>query len=111
MLNYEKRKIHTVGSVIEHLAMTTHNDPVEHWRGVQKTTDYQWVDSIRIKDAIDKYEKSNGDYIDVHAWQFTPISFFNIIKSLIDLDFIGFSNIYVSGQVKNRFEFTAIIEK
>lgn len=108
---YERRKVHTVGSVIEHWAMTTHNDPVEHWKRDQNTNDYKWVDSARIKDAIDKYEKNNGDYIDVHAWQFTPISFFNIIKSLIDLDFIRFSNVYVSGQVKNRFEFTAIIEK
>ena len=29
----ERRSVHTAASVIEHRALTTHNDPVRHWAG------------------------------------------------------------------------------
>lgn len=116
---YEKRNVHSVGSVIEHRALTTHNDTKEHWKNTKSLHQSSYeshilnngLDFAKIKQALSEYEKSKGEYIDVHAWQFTPVSFSAIIKCLIDLKIIPYSAIRVFGPVKDRNEFIAIIKK
>jgi SAM-dependent methyltransferase len=76
----ERRKTHALRSVIEHRVLTTHNDPLRHWRGDHGNIfdDVQW----RVQAALDEFDSSNGSYIDVHAWYFTPDSFSAILSAL-----------------------------
>ncbi|MDB2437844.1 hypothetical protein N9W89_03955 [Hellea sp.] len=111
---YEKRKLHTVGSVIEHIALTVHNDPQKHWEAAQREEDRTKVrklNSKKISSALHTYDAHGKTYIDVHAWQFTPISFSNILNCLIEMGIVPFSKVRVFGQVLGSNEFTAIIEK
>jgi len=83
--HYEKRSKHSLKSVIEHRALTTHNDPAQHWVGSHGTLS---MTAERIKKAIAEYESK--DYVDVHAWYFTDGSFGHIINLLDELEMIDF---------------------
>jgi SAM-dependent methyltransferase len=76
----EGRRSHTAASVIEHRALTTHNDPVRHWAGDHGDPTENRAE--RIAGALREITDAAGGYIDVHAWYFTPPSFRGIIDDL-----------------------------
>ncbi len=104
--NFEKKEKHSIKSVIENKALTTHNSAVRHWEG----------DHGDISNNIDKIKKAiadfkTGKYIDVHAWYFTPDSFKNIVKKLDDLNLIDFSITKLYPTRKETFEFYTVLQK
>lgn len=101
------RSRHTLKSVLEHRVLTTHNDPVRHWAGDHGTLDLSFVN---IGNAIEEYKKVS-DSVDVHAWQFTPESFRQIIKLLFDLRMTNLKISRCYQTLRNNFEFMAILEK
>lgn len=107
----EKRKVHTLSSLIEHRALTTHNDVVRHWQGDHVDNGYSESIAQRTKLAVEEYVRANGSYIDVHAWQFTPRSFRKVIKDLYDLGLTSLKPIRVYETPWGRNEFTAILQK
>ena len=102
------RIVHTLGSVMEHRALTTHNDPLRHWNG-----DHGRIskDPNRVKAAIDEFGAAQGRYLDVHGWQFTPSSFKGIINMLETLRYIDLSPIRVYDTPFGSNEFCAILKK
>lgn len=85
-----KKKNHSLKSVIEHRALTCHNDCVRHWKGDHGFPKY--VEDINvISNAVDEYNKAirNNEYIDVHSLQFTPKSFGHIIDILNKINLIN----------------------
>lgn len=106
----EGRKRHSIGSVIEHRALTTHNDPGRHWQesGPRPSVHYP-IDITRLRAAIEEFQRAGGSYIDVHAWQFDPASFSDICSSLISLRMINYSRVICYGPVKGRNEFMAVL--
>ncbi len=82
---YEKKTKHNLKSVVEHRALTTHNNSYRHWmgnHGVLKNV------TNKIIAAQKEFEAANDGYVDVHAWQFTPDSFVSIIQLLNELHLI-----------------------
>jgi hypothetical protein len=85
---YENKvKKHSLKSLIEHRALTDHNDAAKHWS--EKSHDQKKIDAKKIRLAIDEFNEKNNKYIDVHAWQFTPKSFEEIILLLNELKYIN----------------------
>lgn len=77
--HHADRKVHTLRSVIEHRALTTHNDPSLHWAGNHGVL----VDTVlRVTGAVQEWEAAAGGYIDVHAWYFTPESVEQLLSTL-----------------------------
>jgi hypothetical protein len=70
--------------VIEHWAMTTHNDPHRHWHGDHG----QKFEAIRTRWEKASKDYDDTQYIDAHCWQFTPSSFKGICDALYELGFI-----------------------
>jgi SAM-dependent methyltransferase len=103
----QSREQHTLRSVIEHRAMTTHNDPVTHWSGAHGE---EGINSTRVQSAITEFEKADG-YIDVHAWIFTPSSFHLIISTLFSLGLIQLSIERLYPTLLNSNEFYVILKK
>ena len=85
--HYERRTAHLLKSVIEHRALTTHNDPVRHWAGDHGVRLHNHV--VRVKAAVKEYEAAGGNYIDVHAWYFTPENASLLMTTLRDLGHIS----------------------
>jgi len=95
--------------VLEHLALTTHNDPIRHWAGDHGSISTGLQERWNM--AIEKFERSKGSYIDVHCWQFQPETFRDLIDNLYNLGFISLSCIQVFSTARNNLEFFAILEK
>lgn len=105
----ETRTKHTLESVLEHRCMTTHNNPYLHLFGMHGDLDFNSL-SQRFKSAVDEFEKSE-DYLDVHAWYFTPKSFSVIIHGLNVLSLIKLKVEKVYSTPYGEFEFCAILTK
>jgi hypothetical protein len=82
---HEGRLLHSLKSVIEHRALTTHNDPARHWLGDSGSSE---VSTDRVRAAVEEWSSQPGGYIDVHAWQFTPATFRSLITLLHDTGYI-----------------------
>jgi hypothetical protein len=99
----------SIWKVIEHRALTTHNDPTLHWNnnnGIQN----QDI-KVRFNAAKAEFYASPNQYIDVHCWQFTPKSFSNIINALFELELIDFQVEKVWETQENDLEFFVILKK
>jgi SAM-dependent methyltransferase len=104
----EQRHTHNLASVIEHIALTTHNNPPRHWAGDHgPAVPPDRVD--RVRNAIVAFDANSASYIDVHAWYFTPDSFRLIVETLGALGFTGFEVAGVYDSARDRNEFCAVL--
>ena len=106
----EQVKTHYLKSVIEHLVLTTHNDPSRHWagdHGVQYPPDFKYL----LSEALREYKEANGAYIDVHAHYFTPQRFSEIISRLNELELTKLAMIRNYHTRRNQSEFFVIMQK
>lgn len=108
--NVQARRVHTVCSVIEHAALTTHNDPVRHWAGDHGEPVYKSAPAA-IGAALATYDRSHGVYLDVHAWQFTPESLRDSLQTLFTLGMSPFRVLRVYATVAGSNEFYVVLEK
>ena len=106
---YEKRKNHLLRSVIEHRALTTHNDAVRHWNGDHG--EYGQDFAARVQASLDEQRSAQGAYIDVHAWYFTPESFRSIITVTSGSVGLGLDVVRVYPTRRLSNEFWAILHK
>jgi hypothetical protein len=105
---HQKNKKHSLTSIIEHKSLTTHNDPIKHWR--EEHGDYNYKNLAKnIKETYELY-KENIDYIDVHKWQFTPTSFEFNMNLLFEMNFINLKPHRVYHTPKNNFEFISVLK-
>lgn len=108
----EKRKFHTLRSYVSACTLTTHNDAVRHWAGDhgQRACDSSGPSTFAA--AIRRYEEATerGEYLDCHAWQFTPDSFLDILRQLRALGLSPF-NAKAAATLRNRTEFCTILQK
>lgn len=105
----EGRTVHTLKSVIEHRALTTHNVPLRHWQGDHGKADRDRA--ARTRAAIDEYGRAAGGYIDVHAWYFTPPAFRAILTTLRELGLVGLDIAGLYHPAYGRNEFCAILRR
>lgn len=105
----ERRRAHVLKSVIEHRALTVHNDAVRHWRGDHGNPERN--QTPRVRAAIEEFEAAGGSYVDVHAWYFTPPAFRLILTHLRALGLIGLEIAGIYHPARDRNEFCAILKK
>jgi SAM-dependent methyltransferase len=106
---FQDNKVHALRSVIEHGALTTHNDPQRHWRGDHGDITPSMRE--RLKAAIELYQTAEGAYIDVHAWYFFPASFRRLLTALNETSYITLNIERVYNTLWGHFEFFAILRK
>ena len=106
---YSNRKTHLLKSVVEHRALTTHNDPTRHWHGDHGLPGDALV--ARAMASLREYEAAAGAYLDVHAWYMTPRSATGIFDALRECGFIGLEleRLYPTRYPSN--EFWAVLRK
>lgn len=105
---HERRPgVHSLRSVVEHYALTTHNDAERYWT---EGDPVHRVDADSVSNAIDQWRNSQGAYIDVHAWQFTPDSFVEIMRLLQQLGLSPFAVERLYPSRLNGNEFWAVLQ-
>lgn len=99
------RTLHSLETLIEHSTEVTHNNALLHWIGIHGREMGAAERELRISDVKKKFD--TGEYIDAHAWKFTPDSF---AKSVAQLEpETGLSVIRVNGTIPGMQEFTAVL--
>jgi hypothetical protein len=96
-------------NVIEHRALTCHNDPKLHWN--KQSGDVIPGLKERWSAAEREFLVSGGTYIDVHCWQFTPESLKMVIEGLFELDLINFTIEEIYQTPQDNLEFCVVIKK
>jgi SAM-dependent methyltransferase len=106
----EERSAHSLGSVLEHKLLTTHNNSVRHWAGDHGQPD-ALQDPAALGRVIQEFKDAAGAYIDVHGWQFTPRSFRTLLQQLGKAGLTRLSPLHVFGTPRYSLEFCAILQK
>jgi SAM-dependent methyltransferase len=103
LAHQEKRNTHSLRSVIEHRALTTHNDSKRHWQRDHGT----YLDRFeqRLRGAMKEFADAQGRYIDVHGWYFTTDSAAAVFSALHTIGLIQFelSRQYATRRGANEF--------
>jgi hypothetical protein len=107
--NVENHVKPSIWKVIEHRAMTTHNNSIEHWRGNSGSHGTDLKERWNAAEA--EFNLANGNYIDVHCWQFTPKSFASTVSNLHNLGLISFQVEQIFETPTNNLEFCVVLRK
>ncbi|MFL9943749.1 class I SAM-dependent methyltransferase [Paraburkholderia graminis] len=109
----ENRKLHSLRSILSAHSLTTHNDPQRHWNGDHGRPGIFERGRQTLTAAVEHYQNSieRNEYVDVHAWQFTPKSFHDLCSQLFDLGLIPLYPETTGATMCGRLEFCAILRK
>lgn len=107
---YEKRKVHTLKSIIEHRCLTTHNDPIMYWKNIGTKLWPNKLSKNNVINSISEFNESAGSYIDVHSFFFTPTSFLNIMEMLFEMNLVNLQVERIYPTKYNQNEFWAILK-
>jgi hypothetical protein len=101
-----QRKIHSPADVLAHLADTGHNNALLHWLGRHSSS--LPLDEQRREHAEKEADRAaRGEYVDVHAWIFSPQSFKRIVTGLYDRGLSRLSVDMVTETAFGKLEFAA----
>lgn len=106
----EKRTRHAFRHVVEHIALTCHNETQEHWAGQHGPSPFDAA-AGRALLALEKIAASGDGYIDVHAWKFTPPVFRNVLQTLDAMQMAPLKALRVYETPQGRNEFGAVLVK
>ncbi len=107
----EHRTYHTVGTLIAQEVQRAHNDPRRHWLGDHGSPPADPAAIIQAVLALYHETRSRGEYVDRHAWQFTPDSFRSLLGVLNELEIVALRPLRVYSTHFMSNEFWAILQK
>lgn len=105
----EKHLVHTSKSVLRARLEATHNDALSHWLGSHGIVNVEA--SAKSRAEADAGRARAGEYIDVHAWTFTPRSFLETLTTLHESGMIKLKPTAVYQTAFAELEFFAVLER
>ena len=105
-----QRKVHATASLINAKAFKTHNEKARHWIGDHGSVARDEELARSALAALEEERASDGAYIDMHAWQFTPDSFAQITNTTYLMGLSRLRPVSVSDTLRGRHEFAAVFE-
>jgi SAM-dependent methyltransferase len=106
----EQRRFHTLGTLIAQEVRRAHNDPRRHWLGDHGSLPEHPAHIIRAVLGLYQESRERDEYVDRHAWQFTPDSFRTILELLNQLELVRLLPIRVYDTQFLSNEFWAILQ-
>lgn len=108
----EQRTFHTLETLLAQDLLRAHNDSRRHWLGDHGGPVHDNpVETIRLVRDLHEASRARGEYVDRHAWQFTPDSFRTIVALLDALGLIALRPLRVYNTLFSHNEFWAILMK
>ncbi len=101
---------HTLSSYLDDRLMTSHNNPLDYWRGKNGEKKIDFLDSVAIYNYFKEHSEAR-EYLDVHAWKFTPITFKSLAETLFRLEMIQLKLQHIAATFPGNNEFWVIFEK
>lgn len=103
----ERRRVHVAESILATRLQTTHNNPFRHWLGRHGVPTPDAALTAAANDEVRR--AADGEYIDVHAWTFSPESFRRIVAATSAAT--GLSPAVVHDTAFGDLEFFAVLRK
>lgn len=107
----QKRTVHCPRRVLEHRLSTVHNDAGRHWAGDNGPPRAHDAATLRACLDGEVTQAVAGEYVDVHAWQFTPESFRTVMTVLNDAGMVGLVPEAIYPTLRNANEFIAVLRR
>jgi len=111
----EKRTKPSTSSILKEILFLTHNYSDRHWRGESGPNPYTDLSEeevlLRLRDALLKVDENKDGYVDLHSWQFTPVSFAKQISLLNQMKYHHWTLSHVWHTKVNSNEFYAVLTK
>lgn len=108
----ENKGFHSLRTFLEGGCLTTHNEPLRHWKGDHG--DPFLVIKENIEKTLKRYNESlafKKEYVDLHTWYFTPFSFKNILYGLNAASYTQLTLERIYPTLYGANEFWAILKK
>lgn len=90
--HHERRSQHTIGAVFDHFATTVRRDGQPSWP-LNAEGALKFAHGFNGARRMLERARTSPDYIDVHAWRFTPSSFRLLMHDLRALDLVAMREI------------------
>jgi hypothetical protein len=106
------RKRHRLKDILDHRFFIAHNDPQRHWKGDNGVNlGLQPLDHDRVEVFLNVLKQfgKNDEYVDVHAWKFTPRSFNILFQNLFQLKLTRFRIARQYPTLMNSNEFYVVL--
>jgi hypothetical protein len=99
-------------SVMEHRALTVHNEVARHWSG-QNGSPYPKNYLERLRQSLTEFEQGLAEerYIDVHNYHFTPQSLAFIVDTVYNLGLTSLRVHRLYETLQGHFEFGIVLKK
>jgi len=107
--HHDSKRSHSLKNIIEHRALTTHNDARRHWLD-KNINSPMIINSKSILNGISEWQNAGYDYVDVHAWKFTPDSFEKIMSLLLDMSYVNLKVERIYPTLFGSNEFFAVLK-
>lgn len=107
----EKRTRHSLKSLIDQSAYTTHNDATRHHKGDHLDATRTLLLAGQAKAALNRSREAGSVYRDCHAWLFTPLTFSEIIEAAVAIDLLQLRPLLVCETPVGSVEFTALLHR
>jgi hypothetical protein len=108
--NLLKPTNHTLHNFLDDRLLTTHNATLDHWRGNHGDKKIDSLDSIAVSNFYAEHSGASN-YIDIHAWKFTPLTFRSLNETLSRLNMIQLKLQHIAATFPGNNEFWVIFEK
>jgi len=101
---------HTLNSFLDDRLLTSHNNPLDYWRGSYGEMKLDHLDLTAIYNYFNEYAAAE-EYLDVHAWKFTPKTFKSISETLFRLEIVQLKLKYIAATFPGNNEFWVVFER
>lgn len=88
----ERRTRHSTGAVFDHLSLACRKGGDHAWERLHSGEFSLAHDFLEVANIFNSYG-TNDDYLDAHAWRFTPSSFRLILHDIRQLGLVGLSEV------------------
>lgn len=106
---YNKDKFHPLRTILSMVCETTHNFPNKHY--AKDNGEIKGKDVNCYKEALERYNNAQGEYINAHRWRFTPGQFSFIVDGLNKLDLVHLKIEKLHLTKEDHFEFYVTLKK
>jgi hypothetical protein len=109
----KKYGVHRLKSMLEHRALTVHNDIGKHWSG-RHGSPYPHPSMIaNLQRALEEYQQSRADkrYVDVHNYHFSPHNLAFMVDTLFNLGITDLKVHRLYDTLNGAFEFGIVLQK
>ena len=108
--HFDKQSNNSLKNFLDDRLLTSHNMTIDYWRNIAGQQKLELLGVNAIYAYVNEYLNAR-EYLDVHAWKFTPRSFHSIVDTLSRLKLINLELKQIAATFPGNNEFWVVFER